>query len=91
MYWTFATVSTTGFGDIVPVSNRERIYSMGSMLLGLTVFSYFITSVSNIVGIINAKTVRAANQQRVRFGFLFLFLQNRVLENIFHHGFVVTF
>lgn len=67
MYWTFATVSTTGFGDIVPVSNRERIYSMGGMLLGLTVFSYFVSSVSNIVGIMNATGVRAANQRRVCF------------------------
>lgn len=65
MYWTFATISTTGFGDIVPVSDRERVFSMGGMLLGLTVFSCFISSVSNIVSIINAESIRTANQRRV--------------------------
>ena len=66
MYWTFATISTTGFGDIVPITNSERIFSMWGMCLGLTVFSYFITVLSNILSVINASSVRAANQTRVR-------------------------
>ena len=65
MYWTFATISTTGLGDIVPVSKRERLFAMGGMLLGLTVFSCFISSVASILAVINASGIRAANQRRV--------------------------
>ena len=66
LYWTFTTISTTGYGDIVPSTIAERSFSMASMLLGLTVFSYFISSVSQAVEMVNAASMRSKEQQRVR-------------------------
>lgn len=66
LYWTFTTISTTGYGDIVPTTIAERSYSMGAMLLGLTVFSYFISAVSQAVEMINAASLRSKEQRRVR-------------------------
>jgi hypothetical protein len=65
MYWTFTTVSTTGYGDIVPNTIAERIFSMGTMMLGLTVFSYVISSVSSVMQMLAASSLRASEQRKV--------------------------
>eukprot|EP00892_Ulva_mutabilis_P011508 jgi/Ulvmu1/872/UM100_0025.1 len=64
LYWTFTTITTTGYGDIAPATIAERSYSMGAMLLGLTVFSYFISSVSQAVEMMDAANMRSKEQRR---------------------------
>jgi voltage-gated potassium channel Kch len=65
MYWTFTTISTTGYGDVVPVAIAERVFAMATMLLGLTVFSYIISSVAKAMEMMHAVSARAAEQRRV--------------------------
>jgi Ion transport protein len=49
IYWAFTTTTTTGFGDIVPVNDGERLYATCTMVIGATVFGYIIGSVSALV------------------------------------------
>ena len=45
MYYTLATV---GYGDIVPKTNPQTMYTMVVMLLGVGVYGYVIGNVTNL-------------------------------------------
>ena len=48
VYWTFTTITTVGYGDIVPVTDMERVYAMSIMILGSTVFGYIAGTVAGL-------------------------------------------
>jgi CRP-like cAMP-binding protein len=62
LYWTITTLSTVGYGDIVPIGNEERIVTIFVMVLGATVFGYVVANVGTIVGTINQLEARAADR-----------------------------
>lgn len=37
LYWAVTTMSTTGYGDILPLTNLERSYALVVMLVGVVV------------------------------------------------------
>jgi voltage-gated potassium channel len=41
LWWGFATATTTGYGDITPVTIYGKILSILLMLLGLAIFAMF--------------------------------------------------
>lgn len=41
IWWAFSTVTTVGFGDIVPMTTTGRIIGIGLMLAGITSFVSF--------------------------------------------------
>jgi hypothetical protein len=61
----FTTLTTTGFGDVVPISILEKFFAMASMLVGMTVFNYMITSISRAMDTANASLIRAAMIKQV--------------------------
>ena len=34
LYWSVTTLTTVGYGDVIPTTNAERIYCMVSMVTG---------------------------------------------------------
>jgi voltage-gated potassium channel Kch len=44
-----ASITTVGYGDIVPHSDEERIVAMVALLVGTGFYSYVIGSISSIV------------------------------------------
>eukprot|EP00951_Prasinocladus_malaysianus_P001742 scaffold12301_cov18-Prasinocladus_malaysianus.AAC.2 len=32
MYWTFTTLSTTGYGDLTPINDLEKTYTVSTMV-----------------------------------------------------------
>ncbi|HTU53150.1 MAG TPA: voltage-gated potassium channel protein [Acetobacteraceae bacterium] len=44
-YFTIVTMSTVGYGDIVPKSNEARLFVVSLIVLGLTVFATALTAV----------------------------------------------
>jgi len=46
VYWTYATMATVGYGDIIAMNDSERLYSVFVMVMGSTVLAYIVGSVS---------------------------------------------
>lgn len=55
-YFAFSTMSTVGYGDVVPQSDAERIYVVIAMLIGVSFYSYMIATVSSMVTAADAKS-----------------------------------
>lgn len=58
LYFSVYTITTIGYGDIVPISTLERTYTTLIMLLGAACFAYVISQVSNIYSELNASSVQ---------------------------------
>ena len=51
VWWAVATVTTVGYGDVVPVSDVGRIVGIAYMLGGITILGMFIAQIrSSILG-----------------------------------------
>ena len=49
LYFTFATMSTVGFGDVHPYSRNEKIFAILTMVLACGVFAYTVGSISSLL------------------------------------------
>jgi hypothetical protein len=54
LYWSFTTMTTVGYGDIVPFTINEKIYAMFSMIVACGVFAYTVGSIGSLVSKRNA-------------------------------------
>lgn len=43
LYWAVTTLTTVGYGDITPQTNLARVYTMGVMLFGVSIFGLLIS------------------------------------------------
>jgi hypothetical protein len=55
LYWSVMTVSTIGYGDVLPVTTPERVFVILAMLMGAFAYGYIIGAVSGIVSTRDAK------------------------------------
>lgn len=58
LYWALMTMTTVGFGDIVPHSDSERAATMLAMVLGCGFYGFVIAEMSSIVVTRDVKTRR---------------------------------
>lgn len=63
VYYTFTLLTTTGLGDIVPVTIAEQLYTVFLELMGVTIFSYITSSVSSLIGTFDAHAQRRREKQ----------------------------
>lgn len=62
LYWTAQTVTTVGFGDIVPVTAVQKVYAIGVMLLGAGVYAFLIGNIASVIS--NLDPLRTAHVQQ---------------------------
>ena len=48
-YWLITTISTVGYGDITPQTSGGRIFAMGMMIMGATIWGILIASASRMM------------------------------------------
>ncbi|KAJ0396851.1 hypothetical protein ATCC90586_002588 [Pythium insidiosum] len=58
LYWAFTMMTTVGFGDIVPITMLERMYSILAMVISAGTYAYVIASMSSIVSLMNLQRAR---------------------------------
>lgn len=49
LYWTTTTLTTVGYGDIVPHTNFEKLYAALVMIIGVGVYGYLIGNVVSVI------------------------------------------
>jgi voltage-gated potassium channel Kch len=86
LYWTVTTLTTVGYGDIVPTTNIARLYTMFVMLLGVGVYGIVIGNISRIF----AESARHKEQAREKFSDLSVFMKhyhipNRLQSSVFNY------
>ena len=58
LYWCVTTLTTVGYGDIVPSTDAEMLYAMLVMFLGVGVYGYVIGNVAALLANIDPARVR---------------------------------
>jgi len=48
LWWSLATLTTVGYGDVVPVSAWGRMLGVGVMVLGVTFLSFLTATVTSL-------------------------------------------
>jgi len=49
LYWCIQTLSSVGYGDVIPTTNAEYLYAITVMLFGVGVFGYIVGNVASLL------------------------------------------
>ena len=80
LYWAYTTMTTVGYGDIVPGSESEAVMAVFGMIFGVTMFAYVVGSMAVVVTSLNA-TTRRVKQKIDDFD---MFLREKDIEPALH-------
>lgn len=49
LYWSVTTLTTVGYGDIIPSTDSERMYAMLAMIIGSAFYGYIIGCITSVI------------------------------------------
>ena len=49
LYWAVITITTVGYGDVLPITANEKLFAVILALLGGLVFSYTLGNISSLI------------------------------------------
>jgi hypothetical protein len=61
-YFTFCTISTIGYGDIISSSLLERVYNIILLIVGVILFSFCLSALSSIFSKLDEKAINLQNK-----------------------------
>ena len=64
LWWALITVSSIGYGDIVPVTTMGRVAGLGLIVVGLTLFFTFMAALFSSMLALASEEVQKASQIR---------------------------
>jgi len=65
IYWAFTTMTTVGYGDLLPENDTERLYCCLGMMVGAIIFGYVLSSMSTLVARMESKSTDAREKMRM--------------------------
>ena len=63
LYWSTATLSTLGYGDVIPTTDLERVFVVVATILGGSMYAYIV---GNVCGIAASMDEKSAHWYQVR-------------------------
>ena len=63
VYWAFTTLTTVGYGDVVPTNNHQTVYAILTMIVGVGMYGYIIGNVAHLLA--NIDVARAPFRQKM--------------------------
>jgi hyperpolarization activated cyclic nucleotide-gated potassium channel 2 len=49
LYWALTTMATIGYGDIYPITELEKVFTMFCMIVACGTFAFMVGSVTSII------------------------------------------
>ena len=81
IYWSTTTLTTVGYGDLLPRTPVQKVYAVGVMLLGVGLYAFLIGNIASLIS--NLDPLRSAHLQRRER--LDAFMRYRALPLVMRH------
>jgi CRP-like cAMP-binding protein len=62
IYWAFTTISTVGYGDVIPVTMGEKIFACVAMMIGAGLYPYLL---AQLVAVVNEDDSNKKQKQQL--------------------------
>ena len=53
IYWAFTTMAAVGYGEITPITKREKNYAIFTMIVTSGIFAYTVNRIGTIISSFN--------------------------------------
>ncbi|MBN1280015.1 MAG: ion transporter [Candidatus Thermoplasmatota archaeon] len=62
IYWCITTITTVGYGDISPVTDLQKIWTMMAMIVGVGIYAYVIGNIASLLSHIDVAKASFSKQ-----------------------------
>eukprot|EP00736_Rhodelphis_marinus_P009441 Rmarinus@m.25663 len=70
IYWAFTTLTTVGYGDIIPQTDSERVYALFAMVMGASIFGYIVGNLASLFTSSNKQIQQRKEQMKEVISFM---------------------